>query len=157
MKGSPKNIQNALDLKESGLESGDHIHLGVCGPGQVSDYAIYLGEYVGTNYQVLCGGTTGIVTLGIKVKLQNEFIDLPWGDILELWPINEITSAEKLRESGIQQGQLLHLQMTNAEIFTAAYICEAGPDFGIWVEIKGKGTRLAWEDICELWPIPPRT
>lgn len=158
MTGSLKNIQNALDLKESGIEPGDRVYLGVCGPGQISDVAIYLGEYVGSDYRALCGGTTGVVTLGIKVKIGNEFIDLPWGDIVELWPINKINSPEKLRKSKIQQGQQLHLVLANAETFTAAYICEDRPesDSGIWVEIKNRGMRLAWSDIVEFWPIPNR-
>lgn len=87
MKEEPQNIQNSFELKRSELEPGDRVHLTVCGPGQTTDDAIYLGEYVGTDYRALCGGTTGTVELGVKVKIKDEILDLPWTEIAEFWPI----------------------------------------------------------------------
>lgn len=96
MQEKPENIRNVFALKESGLEPGDRIHLAVDGPGQVTDEAIFLGEYTAQNYQVLCGGTSGIVSLGIKAKIEDNIVELPWTEIVELWPIHpKAKSASK--------------------------------------------------------------
>lgn len=73
---APTNIINAEQLFASNLQVGDMVHIGVVGPGQVTNDAQYLGPLLRRNE------VTGII-----VSIRGERVELPWGDLIELWPI----------------------------------------------------------------------
>lgn len=72
--GAPYNIQSHAAALAEGLSHGDRIHVGVCGNHQ-TDRAIFVG---------FVGGEKGIVVSVHGIKT-----DLAWGDIVELWSLEE--------------------------------------------------------------------
>ncbi len=80
----PKNIQYYSDLLEEGLQPGDRIHLGVCGPGEVTDDAYYVGPVEPWHS---FSDPRLPTSNGIRISIGKREIDLAWGDIIELWAI----------------------------------------------------------------------
>jgi len=70
------NIRNAEQLERSGLTIGDPVHVGVCGPGQSTNDGEFAGRLIENN-----------MVVGVKVSIRGTVHILPWGDIIELWPI----------------------------------------------------------------------
>ena len=67
-------VEHGLFPKD-GIKQGDLIHLKVVGPGQVSDGISFIGKIGKIDI--------GVVVMNENFRLQN----IPWKDILEIWPI----------------------------------------------------------------------
>lgn len=69
-------IRNTEDLEESGIQAGDSLHVGVVGPGQSTNDAQFVRRMVKKNQ------VTGVV-----LSIRGQETELPWADIVELWPL----------------------------------------------------------------------
>lgn len=72
----PYNIQNQAAVLAEGLELGDQVHVRVAG-GQANDQMFFL-SMIDSNEVVLAYG-----------HVDGKQINLLWGDIVELWLLNE--------------------------------------------------------------------
>jgi len=89
----PANIQNAEELEKSGLLEGDPVHLGVVGPGQWTNNAIFAGRFV-----------RGNEITGVKVTIHGKIEEFPWADIMELWPLPSPLCLSEPQKDGRVQG-----------------------------------------------------
>src|SRR3989338_8842138 len=72
----PRKIKNAHDLEKSGILKGDPVHIGVAGPGQATNDAIFAGRLVEGNDVV-----------GIKITIRGAEKDVLWADLIEFWQL----------------------------------------------------------------------
>lgn len=71
------------------LSVGDRVHIGVCGPGQMTDDATFDGECSLAGDE---GVWLRVLTLGRTTTVRT---NVSWGDIIEFWPIDTLTKAPR--------------------------------------------------------------
>lgn len=83
------SINNAKELERIGLQEGDPVHLGVAGPGQSTNDAIFEGRLLEHNRVV-----------GIKIRVHGQVQELWWGDIIEFWPLSSPDCLSRPQKDG---------------------------------------------------------
>lgn len=83
------NITNAELLEKSAIQSGDPVHVGVCGPGQSTNDAIFVGRVVVDNR-----------VDGVILAIRGREEEFPWADLIELWPLPSIYALSGPQKQG---------------------------------------------------------
>jgi len=86
----PRNIANAADLEQSGLQPGDPVHLGVIGPGDYTNDASFVRRAL-----------SGNEVIGVILSIRGKESEYPWGDITELWPLPHLLALSGPAREGM--------------------------------------------------------
>ena len=85
-----RNIANAADLENSGLQPGDPVHLGVIGPGDYTNDARFEGRAL-----------LGNEVIGVILSVRGKEGVYPWEDITELWPLPHLLALSGPAREGM--------------------------------------------------------
>ncbi len=93
----PLNLDTTDKFLAAHVTKGARLHVRVVGPGQVSDDAVYVGHLRDRDARPVArlNYSSGLTyeepppIIGIQVRIQQHVVDLPWGDIIECWPMPE--------------------------------------------------------------------
>lgn len=92
----PKNITNAVELERSKIQPGSPVHIGIVGPGQSTNDAIFAGRLFGAKSDCNPNEVVGVI-LSVRGYVQ----PFPWSDLVEFWPLPQSHCLSDPQKAGL--------------------------------------------------------